>query len=178
MNQLQSLIKPQWLQNMAETAAKTPAGCFVEVGVYRGGSAQVLYRLAEQQGRILHLFDTFAGIPCKSEFDRHEVGDFADVNLASLQAAMPNAVFHVGMFPDTLPGPLGDEVQNIAFIHADVDQYESQKAINKHLTPRMVSGGVMMFDDYFLLPGIHKAVDEDFYGAIRIGDQRPYVVVK
>lgn len=169
---LESLIDEEWLTEMALMASRTPPGSFVEVGVYKGGSAQSLYRVAQQQKRTLHLFDTFTGIPCESNLDRHRVGDFGDVNIEELKSAMPTAIFHVGVFPQTLT----ETVTDIAFIHADVDQYDSQRAINAMLIPRLVRGGIMIIDDYFLLRGIHQAIDEDFFGRIQMNGARPFVI--
>jgi len=169
---LQSLIDEEWLNEMALMASRTPCGSFVEVGVYKGGSAQYLYRVAQEQKRTLHLFDTFTGIPCRGNLDRHQVGDFSDVDINELKTAMPGAIFHIGIFPQTMT----DAVTDIAFIHADVDQYDSQKAINKMLVPRLVKGGIMIIDDYFLLRGIHQAIDEDFFGRIHMNGARPFVM--
>lgn len=171
---LKSVICDNWLQEMKETAASMPAGGFAEIGVYQGGSAQQLYDVAMAQCRDLHLFDTFTGIPCKSKCDRHNIGDFGDTNLDAIKAALPKAFFHVGMFPNTLT----DDVKNIAFIHSDVDQYESQKAVNKFLWPRVVTGGMMMIDDYYLLDGIRQAVDEDFGKDLMLSPNQRARVVK
>jgi O-methyltransferase len=138
-----SVILPHRLASMAAVAAMTPAGCFVEVGVFRGGSAFVLWQIAEHQSRELHLFDSFTGIPLACDIDRHRIGDFADVSLERVKASIPRAQFHVGMFPSTLP----DDLQNIAFVHVDCDQYETYCACIDRLWPRMVAGGAMVFDD-------------------------------
>ena len=53
----------QILLELAATAKTTPAGCFVEVGVWKGGSASYLTEVAEQQNREIFLYDTFTGIP-------------------------------------------------------------------------------------------------------------------
>lgn len=144
---------------MADLAAGTPPGRFVEVGVWQGGSAQFLYEVAQFQKRSLHLFDTFTGIPHASAFDMHKVGDFSEgVNLEAMQKVMPQAAFHSGVFPATLPSWL----DRIAFVHEDADQYQSTKDVIAHLWPRLIKGGVMLFDDYWTTdcPGSRKAIDE------------------
>lgn len=155
-----SAIAPQNIQMLAAMASKTPPGDFAEVGVWRGGSARALYAIAVAQGRTLHLFDTFAGIPCKSEFDMHNVGDFGDaVDVDELQAALPKAKIYVGMFPGTLPAAgLG----KLAFVHEDSDQYESTKSVINSLWPSVIEGGVMYFDDFYTAdcPGSRKAIEE------------------
>lgn len=142
---------------MCELAEKTPDGCFLELGVYQGGSAIWFYELAEKQGRALYLFDTFTGIPFRGPNDLFGEGAFSDANLPAQEAAMPNAKFYKGIFPQTL----NDSVAGIAFMHIDCDQYQSCADALRLLWPRMVKGGVAAFDDYGL-SSIRKAIDEYF----------------
>lgn len=153
-----SLIHRGQIAEMCEIARRTPDGCFVEVGVYKGGSAYHLAKVADDQGRVLHLYDTFDGIPWRRDgIDEHPVGDFADTSVDAVRAAIPTAVIHEGTFPGTLAatGP-------IAFVHVDCDQYQSVRACITELWARMVPGAVMLFDDYGLLRGATLAVDESF----------------
>lgn len=145
------------LVNLAEIAATAPEGCFVEVGVYKGGSAAWLAEVARQQGRQLYLYDTFAGIPYAGPLDQHVVGDFGDTSAEAVRAALPDAVVIEGVFPNSLV-----RMPPVAFAHIDCDQYEAVKAACLALTPLMVSGGIMVFDDYGCLPGATQAVDEYF----------------
>ena len=52
----------------------------------------------------------------------------------------------------------------IAFLHIDTDIYEPAKAALDVFGPRMVRGGVIVFDDYGTFPGETKAAD-DFLAA-------------
>lgn len=157
-----SIIADDNIGYMLELAEIMPPGPFVEVGVYKGGSAWHLATLAAKQGRALHLFDTFTGIPHKSHWDQHEIGDFGDADFETVKAAIPDARFHVGVFPETLPGDLWD----IAFAHIDCDQYRSIKSACICLWPRMAPGGIMLFDDYGSIAAANKAVDEFFGGTL------------
>ena len=153
-----SLIDPNTIAQMCEVAAQTPAGIFVEFGVYRGGSALKLAEVAISQQRELHLFDTFTGIPYRQDGDSHLVGDFSDTNEQAVRDLIPSAVFHVGVFPDTMP----EKMPQIAFLHIDADQYQSYVSAIHLFSPLMVKGGVMWFDDYNCLPAANRAVDEAF----------------
>lgn len=153
-----SLIGPQALQELEGAARLAPPGDIVEVGVYQGGSAAVLGRVALEQGRRLFLFDTFTGIPYRDDVDHHNVGDFDDTSAEAVQAAVPHARIRAGLFPDTLT----DEVGPIALAHIDCDQYRSVRACCEELGPRMVPGGVMVFDDPNVLDGAARAVRESF----------------
>jgi len=143
---------------MCGLASGCPHGSIVEVGVYKGGSARYLYDVAESQSRELYLYDTFTGIPCRNDkWDQHDIGDFGDVSINDMRymrESMPNANIIIGKFPDSMV-PMG----NIAFVHADCDQYESVKAVIEKLGPMVVPGGIIYFDDY-LMYGVEHAIKE------------------
>lgn len=175
MPELTSLIADHDLNTMCRLAEESPPGCFVELGVYKGGSALRLYDVAERQGRVLHLFDTFVGHTlADAAFDaitEHPNGRFSEaIRPEELQAMLPNAVIHIGTFPETLT----DELREIAFVHSDMDIYLPTRAACELLPPRMVAGGVMLFDDYFHgeCPGVKRAVDEIFPNAETIAGRR------
>ena len=46
----------------------------------------------------------------------------------------------------------GDNPGPVAFIHVDCDLYSSTKTILSLLAPRLVSGSVILFDEYFNYP--------------------------
>jgi hypothetical protein len=162
-DRLVSVINAECLHELRREAEAAPAGNFVEVGVYRGGSAQHLYEVACATGRQLYLYDTFAGMPFRDAIDVHPVGDFGDTSLTYLRKVLPLAIICVGTFPQTLgyTGP-------IALAHVDCDQYRSVRDACVTLAPRMVAGGVMVFDDYNELPGARLAVDEVFGDRVEI----------
>jgi O-methyltransferase len=143
MSEPVSLIDPDRVKFTAELASQTPPGAFVEVGVYKGGSAYVLASVAREQGRELHLFDTFNGIPFSGPGDGHKVGDFGDASLEAVKAAIPDAVFHVGAFPYTMP----IEFPPVSFVHCDCDQVESVRAVIDIFWHRLPVGGIIVFDD-------------------------------
>jgi asparagine synthase (glutamine-hydrolysing) len=151
-----SVIHPASIEEMCKIAAATPPGCFIEVGVYKGGSAWHLARVAREQLRALHLFDTFKGIPCKDPIDAHGIGDFGDTDWQTVQDAMPDAILHIGTFPYTFPNSLTE----ISFVHVDCDQYQSVRDCICMLWPRIVTGGVMFFDDWECLAGATQAIKQ------------------
>jgi O-methyltransferase len=158
---LPSIIAAKQLEAIVRLAESAPDGDFAEIGVYRGGSASHLYRVALAQGRQLHLFDTFTGTPFSIDgLDYHKIDDeFADDHAEQrIRALLPSAHLHVGIYPDTHPADLGP----LAFIHCDCDQYESYRAVIDKMWPLVVPGGFLLFDDYPYLKGAKKAVEESF----------------
>lgn len=152
-----SLISPDNLDDLAALAGEMPPGAIVEVGVYKGGSALRLMEVAQRQGRVLWLFDTFTGIPESSVgLDSHRVGDFGDTSVEQVRARVPAARIVVGDARETLPAT---ETGPVAFAHIDCDQYETTRAVVRTLLARMVPGGVLWFDDYEALQGANRAID-------------------
>jgi O-methyltransferase len=135
-------------------------GDLAEVGVFRGGSARLM---CEVKGdRALHLFDTFAGLPKAGEFDpKFQEGGFAS-SLSDVQRYLhpfPNVHFHPGFFPDTAKGL---EPSTFAFVHLDVDLFESTLSGLEWFYPRMNQGAILISHDYSTAQGVRKAF-EDFF---------------
>jgi O-methyltransferase len=151
----------QYLVYTAARAQRARPGAMAEVGVYRGASAKLI---CEAKGdKVLHLFDTFAGLPEAAPEDRniHRTGQYS-VSLADVRqhlAGYANVHFHPGLFPDTTVGLPED---SYCFVHFDVDLYTSTLACLQYFYPRMIPGGVMLSHDYTLLAGVHQAFDEFF----------------
>lgn len=164
----ESLIRHEAICDLMETARAAPDGDFVEVGVYKGGSARALWEVAKERARRLFLFDTFTGIPCRDEqFDTHHIGDFADTSVESVREAVPGAIIVEGVFPWTLAN-VKQEIGPIAIAHIDVDQYDSTLACCTKLGPLMAEGGIMVFDDYDVLNSARLAVNECFGGRVEM----------
>lgn len=159
------------LKELASLCAQAPHGAIVEVGVYQGGSAFALSQVTN--GRPLHLFDTFRGIPEESPGDVFSIGSFGDVDLKHITDAIPRAHYHIGIFPATLP----DDLQNIAFVHVDCDQRITCRNCIKELWPRMVPGGIMAFDDY-RFQGIQEEIHSAFPGKVKFTQAEIAYLVK
>jgi len=68
-----------------------------------------------------------------------------------------------GDVSDTIPTYVDNHPElKIALLHIDVDVYQPSVAILKHLFDRVVSDGIIVFDDYGTVAGETKAVDEFF----------------
>ena len=73
-----------------------------------------------------------------------------------------NVFYHKGWFQNTIP-ERASRINSIAVLRLDGDWYESTKICLEHLYDKVVSGGIVIFDDYGLYEGCKKAVDEFFY---------------
>jgi predicted O-methyltransferase YrrM len=155
-----TLISSDRLYMLWQLAQNKKGGIGAEFGVYKGGSAKVIYNALEGE---LHLFDSFEGLPRETEHDLHKEGDFNDVLLKDVKEYLsdcPNIFYHVGWFSD-IGKP---NVIRYDFVHIDADLYESTMQALEYFYPRMKSGGFMIFDDYYWegTPGVLKALHEFF----------------
>lgn len=156
---LPTVVSEHVLEYLTNAANNAPKGAFVEVGVYKGGTASHLTAIAEEQGRKIYLYDTFEGIPYKDEDkgDYHDIADFSDVSLDVIREALPYATIVKGIFPGSAV-----PMEPIAFAHIDCDQYRSITESVRYLLPLMVDGGILWFDDAPDLLGALNAVNDLF----------------
>jgi len=158
-------------------------GCFVECGVWRGGSAALMALAVCKSGesRDLHLFDSFEGLPEPTEDDGAAAIAYSggrvsgvlkslDKCIASLDEVRelllddigfdPSRVhFHKGWFQNTVPF-VSPNLGPIALLRLDGDWYESTRTCMERLYPLVSSGGIIILDDYFAWSGCAKAADE------------------
>jgi O-methyltransferase len=145
-------------------SAQTRPGAFAEVGVYRGGSAQIL--CAAKGAAVLHLFDTFCGMPEVNPVTDgvFRTGDFGDATLEFVRtrlAAYEGVVLHPGIFPVSAAA-LAQEKPVFQFVHLDVDLYQSTLAGLNFFYPLLAEGGLLVSHDYnhTRAPGVKRAFDE------------------
>lgn len=160
------------------------AGDIVECGVWRGGSmyaaAKTLLKTSNVR-RKLWLYDTFEGMPPPTKHDVDFRGNEADALLASDHRDDPQGVwcvsgltevqqhleasgypaeqieYVVGPVEETLPRRTPDR---IALLRLDTDWYRSTRCEMDILYPRLVSGGILIVDDYGHWQGCREAIDE------------------
>jgi O-methyltransferase len=147
------------IYSAVQGTAKLP-GDVAEVGVFRGQSARII---CEAKGdKILHLFDTFQGLPEPGAVDTEfKQGEYA-CPLAAVQkllANQHNVRYYPGLFPDTAAAVADCR---FSFVHLDVDLYESTRAALAFFYPRMSRGAIVVSHDYVIADGVRKAFDEFF----------------
>jgi O-methyltransferase len=147
----------------AVRATENIAGEVAEVGTYRGASARLL-RHYGAPGKILHVFDTFAGLPPPGEHDAEfQKGQFAS-ELDDVRAYLgeTGVEYHVGRFPESAD----DRVRALrfSFVHLDVDLYQGTLDCLDFFYPRMNPGAILVSHDFGAdrAPGVVKAFAEYF----------------
>lgn len=148
------------LWQLVAEAAKLPAGELIEVGVWRGGTGALIAKKCQLAGiqNEIYLCDTFRGVVKAGSHDgAYSGGEHADTSKAAvldLMSALNLDRVRIleGIFPDDTADSVRD--RSFRFCHIDVDVYESARDINAWLWPRLIPGGIVVYDDY----GFHSCV--------------------
>jgi O-methyltransferase len=164
------------LWSLARESAKLPSGDFIEVGVWRGGTGSLIAAQANRcvDGAVTYLCDTFTGVAKAGASDRHYKGrEHADTSKEAVLALARRLELHrievlEGVFPDESGIFVADK--RFRFCHIDVDVYQSGLDVLEFVWPRMVRGGMVVFDDYGSLStgGITQLVNEQRVEADRL----------
>jgi hypothetical protein len=129
-------------------------GDFVECGVNRGGYARAIlqYLPFDASGKKMFLLDTYEGIPDEqiSEVERQQgrlAGGYEPAWDAVSKAFAPFSSVKLirGMVPQTL---VKVEGESIAYLSLDMNIAEPEIAAANYFWPKMVSGAIMLLDDY------------------------------
>ncbi|MDQ5985424.1 MAG: hypothetical protein CSYNP_01134 [Syntrophus sp. SKADARSKE-3] len=156
------------LWKLVEQSGKWQYGSILEIGVWRGGTGALIAKKAKDCGIIdcVYLCDTFAGVvKAGAEDSGYKGGEHYDTSkdmveeLIFKQLNLDNVKILQGIFPDQTSKEIED--LRFRFCHIDVDVYQSAKDCNDWIWPRLVSGGIIVYDDYGFqnCDGIKKFVE-------------------
>lgn len=126
-------------------------GAYLEMGVGTGKSINFIAALNPE--KKIFGFDSFEGLP--EDWQRKDVsipkGSFKLRNEFSFPPVLHNVRLIKGMFAETLPQFKHAVLKNIpiAFIHVDCDLYASTKDVFDCLGDRIVSGTILLFDEFY-----------------------------
>lgn len=148
-------------------STKAVHGDIAEFGVYKGHTSILLNQAREkwQNGKRLHLFDSYEGLPDEiGPDDGFYAGQFSDTSAARVKEIVgggDQVNIVKGFFSQTLP-TLPD--LHFSFCHIDCDLEIAVLECLEYIYPRLSYGGILVFDDYGFRPcvGLRKAVDNFF----------------
>jgi predicted O-methyltransferase YrrM len=154
------------------------SGAILECGTHHGatllGMAHIL-RSREIPARLYGL-DSFEGFPEPTVEDAQDDGTMhpwvrkgalGEASFEQLKARLASmdltaqVTLIKGFFNDTLPRL---KAERFSLVHLDCDLYQSYISCLEFVYPRMLPGGIIVFDDYGSPPyaGARRAVDEFF----------------
>lgn len=131
---------------------------FVECGVAEGCSAFFALRQIKNNKKVnekfsMHLYDSWDAMKkdllVKSEFEnigRYESLDI-DITKLNLSEFNNNVVYHKGYIPESLyTTPISPDF--IVYLHIDLNSSIATKEALKFFFPKIIKGGLIIFDDY------------------------------
>jgi len=165
-------LRLNMLGRCAVRQAQDAKGDFIELGVFRGGSALLLASVIRHYNKscILHLLDSWDGLPGLEEQDQDTFVEKGKFSLSSEDAVrvrldefqlLDVCRTYRGWIEDTLPTLPGP----FSLAHIDLDLYRPTYCSLSWLLPRMTRDGEIIIDDYGneslrRFPGVEKAVSE------------------
>ena len=147
-------------------------GHFLEIGVFRGGSAHTALRYLEARARAAGstprqavLIDTFEG------FDYPEAATSVDAiwggthQLGGADRAMKEIADAIGdvdvefrlVRGNVIVDPIPEDVRSVSVANIDVDMYEPTRAALERVDPLMQVGGVLILEDPPGTPALYGA---------------------
>jgi O-methyltransferase len=157
-----SAERKYFLRSLLSLADGLP-GDTAECGVWNGASSWFICRHSAGSGKTHHGFDSFEGLPEPMPLD----GDYwrkGDCSSTEDVARARLSEFPVKLYRGWIPERFGEVADRcFCFVHVDVDLYVPTRDTIHFFYPRMVPGGVMLFDDYgsgMQSPGAAKAIDD------------------
>ena len=168
-NTLVDIYRCYELWQLIAEAAKLEGGDVLEIGVWRGGTGALIAKKCQLAGihAPIYLCDTFRGVVKAGSLDGAYVGgEHADTTKEVVldlcrRLNLDRVQILEGIFPDHTGARVSD--RQFRLCHIDVDVYESARDISNWIFPRLVPGGMIVYDDYgfYSCSGITRFVDEE-----------------
>jgi hypothetical protein len=126
------------------------SGSILEFGVYQGTTINIISNFF--QNDTVYGFDSFEGLPedwitVKNSKKVHWHKGFFSVD--KIPVVNSNVVLIKGWFENTLPDWVTNNSGPIKFLHIDSDLYSSAKCILDNLNNYIISGTIIVFDDFY-----------------------------
>ncbi len=156
--------------------AKLNGGDFVECGVNTGALSRAVMHYIDFDSmldRTFYLLDTYDGVPLEqishaerergiADYNRHYPDCYAAA--CSTFAPFKNAKIIRGRVPDTL---VQIDPRKISYVSIDMNVVEPELAAGEFLWPRMMTGAIMVLDDYGWRPHIAQKTAWDEFARAR-----------
>ena len=165
LNSLHSILDKIRVENIQ--------GDLMECGVWRGGAVifMAAYCKTYEINKTVYVADSFEGLPKPDskysddkgdtyfKYDYLEVGeDQVQKNFEKYELMGPNIKFIKGFFEESLKNT---NVQKLSLLRLDGDMYSSTWHSLVEMYPKVVEGGFIIIDDYYLKGA--KAALKDYF---------------
>ena len=157
----------------AANSVKDKDGDFVECGVNKGGLARTVMHYVDfgSLDKTFWLYDTFNGIPEESLSDKEQAlgikaGGYRECYFETEQtfAYFGNVFLIAGVVPESFRGGFPEQVSCLSI---DMNCVKPEIAAAEFFWPKMVSGGIIVLDDYGWKKHIHQKIAFDKFAKER-----------
>ena len=128
---------------------------FLEFGVFKGDSIKLFGKNLKKINAEIFGFDSFKGL--KDEWITDEFHPSGTFDLKGNKPSVENNVKLIdGWVEETLKNFLSKNTKKIAFIHFDLDTYDSTSFVLKSLKKDLQPGTIILFDEFYGFPNWEK----------------------
>lgn len=133
----------------ARHALRTGNNTFVECGVGMGYTA--FFAMSQPKNFTMHLYDAWDSMKASAltKAEQNMSGFYKDLDLNTTKQNLGKfndmIVYHKGYIPDTLDQTAPEK---ISYLHIDLNSSKATKQALEFFLPRLVRGGVIIFDEY------------------------------
>lgn len=144
-------------------------GDYLEFGVWKGTSLITAFHMSKRMPNLSNIrfygFDSFEGLPAIKDIDGH----FTDFNSGEYSCSLENVKNNLinsavdlgkvrlikGWYKDTLNIDTAKtlDIKHAAIIYVDCDLYDSAKDVLNFITPYVMDGTIIIFDDWYCFKG-------------------------
>lgn len=143
-------------------------GDFVEIGTYKGDSAQAMLNYMERKNiqKKTYFIDTFTGFDYNEALNSEDAqwqNTHGETSFDSVKTRLKQYKNAMVIQSNIISNDLPAEIDKIAFANVDVDMYDAVKVALYKLKDKVVQNGIIIAEDYGHTPsliGAQKAVDE------------------
>jgi|TARA_Y100000389_G_scaffold201025_1_gene242764 O-methyltransferase len=123
---------------------------FIEVGTWRGGICGLISLTNKDKKFDLYACDSFEGVKNSSDHDSFfEDGEYSDASINDIKEVEEISNHEIKIIEGIFPESMLREIEKpISFAHIDVDTYVSAKESFEYISGRLLTGGVVVLDDY------------------------------
>ena len=136
-------------------------GHLAEFGSWQGTSLLYLAKLLRiydpHGSKVVHCFDSFEGLTELSAQDgdpellegRYQSSLEQLIEMVALYEMEDEIIIHPGLIEQSLSQVLADnQALSFSFVYCDVDLYSPTRHLLYHIHPRLVKGGLIVFDEW------------------------------
>lgn len=157
---------------------------FLEFGVFKGDSINLFAKILKKKNIKIYGFDAFKGLK-----DEWMTEDYNPPGTFDLKGKKPktdqNVVLIDGWVEDTVKEFVSNNKKKIAFVHFDMDTYNSTSYVLKIIKDKFQSGTIILFDEFYGFPNwekyefkaLEEELDKKTYKYIAFGSRQACIQI-